>query len=61
MVFVLFIFKSVDATKRALEEPMKTIDGHQMYCTLVSEGQKLKPSGINVPGEPDGFDINGLN
>lgn len=59
--FALFIFKSVDATKRALEEPMKTIDGHQMFCKLAGEGQKPKPGGINVPGGPDGSDINGLN
>lgn len=60
-VFALFIFKSVDKTKRALEEPMKTIDEHQMFCKFVDEGQKLKLGGINVPGEPDGFDVNGLN
>jgi len=40
---------------------MKTIDGHQMFCKLASEGQKPKPDGINVPVELDGSDINGLN
>ena len=36
--FALFIFKSVDVIKRALEETMKMIDGHQMICKLVVEG-----------------------
>ena len=31
----LFIFKSVDAIKRALEEPLNMFDGNQMICKLV--------------------------
>uniref|UniRef100_A0A0C9S7P6 TSA: Wollemia nobilis Ref_Wollemi_Transcript_13014_2084 transcribed RNA sequence n=1 Tax=Wollemia nobilis TaxID=56998 RepID=A0A0C9S7P6_9CONI len=61
--FALFIFKSVEATRRSLEEPTKTIDGHQLFCKLAAEGQKQKPGGIN-PGGPvaaDGSEIGGLN
>eukprot|EP01018_Ginkgo_biloba_P015819 Gb_04917 [translate_table: standard] len=61
--FALFIFKTVEATKHALEEPMKTLDGHQMFCKLAVEGQKPKPGSIN-PGGPnasDVSDITGMN
>lgn len=59
--FALFIFRSVDATKRALEEPMKTIDGHQMFCKLVIEVQKSKLGSVNALAGSNGSDINGLN
>ena len=41
----VFIFKSVDAIKCALEEPLKRIDGHQMICKLavvVLKGMDIK-------------------
>ncbi|CAM6075382.1 unnamed protein product, partial [Sphagnum tenellum] len=40
--FALIIFKTVEAAKRALQEPIKTIDGQQMYCKLAVEGQKQR-------------------
>lgn len=38
--FALIIYKTVDAAKRALLEPIKAIDGIQMYCKLAAESQK---------------------
>lgn len=38
--FALIIYKTVDAAKRALLEPIKALDGVQMYCKLAAENQK---------------------
>lgn len=46
--FALIIYKTVDAAKRALLEPIKTIDGIQMYCKLAAENQKQQ--GRQGPG-----------
>lgn len=51
--FALLIYKSAEAAKRALQEPIKTIDGHQMYCKLAAEGQKQKSGGLQQ-GQKDG-------
>ena len=49
--FALFIYKTAEATKRALEEPVKNIGGHQLFCKLAVEGakQRLNP----MHGQPD--------
>jgi heterogeneous nuclear ribonucleoprotein A1/A3 len=47
--FALIIYKTVDAAKRALLEPIKTIDGIQMYCKLAAENQKQQ-QGRQGPG-----------
>lgn len=49
--FALFIYKSADATKRSLEEPVKLLDGHQLFCKLAVEGLKQKV------GQPDGSEM----
>lgn len=49
--FALFIYKSADAAKRSLEEPVKLLDGHQLFCKLAVEGLKQKFGGIQ--GQPD--------
>ncbi|XP_057854588.2 UBP1-associated protein 2C [Cryptomeria japonica] len=61
--FALFIFKTVDATRRSLEEPTKIIDGHQLFCKLAVEGQKQKPGGGNLGASAasDVSDISSLN
>ncbi|KAG0619611.1 hypothetical protein M758_4G152300 [Ceratodon purpureus] len=38
--FALIIYKTVEAAKRALLEPIKALDGIQMYCKLAAENQK---------------------
>ncbi|CAM6094680.1 unnamed protein product [Calypogeia fissa] len=55
--FALIIYKSADSAKRSLQEPIKTIDGHQMYCKLAVEGQKQKTGGgSGHSGKMDGGD-----
>ncbi|XP_073389236.1 uncharacterized protein [Physcomitrium patens] len=51
--FALFIYKTVEATKRALLEPIKTLDGIQMYCKLASENQKQGQGRQGPPGKSD--------
>ncbi|KAJ7520867.1 hypothetical protein O6H91_19G026700 [Diphasiastrum complanatum] len=40
--FSLIIYKTLEGAKKALEEPVKVIEGHQLYCKLAAEGQKQK-------------------
>ncbi|KAK6934178.1 RNA recognition motif domain [Dillenia turbinata] len=47
--FALFVYKSVEAAKASLVDPVKNIDGHQLVCKLAIEGKKGKPGG-DVPG-----------
>jgi heterogeneous nuclear ribonucleoprotein A1/A3 len=48
--FALIIYKTVDAAKRALQEPIKSLDGVQVYCKLAQEGQKQRQG---TPGKPE--------
>ncbi|KAH7296936.1 hypothetical protein KP509_26G045600 [Ceratopteris richardii] len=41
--FALFIYKSAESARRALEEPVKNIAGHQLFCKLAAEGAKQRP------------------
>ncbi|KAK6946646.1 RNA recognition motif domain [Dillenia turbinata] len=47
--FALFVYKSVEAAKASLVDPLKNIDGHQLVCKLAIEGKKGKPGG-DMPG-----------
>ncbi|RWW28614.1 hypothetical protein GW17_00006900 [Ensete ventricosum] len=41
--FAIFIYKTQDGARRALEEPYKMFEGHQLHCQLATEhGQKGK-------------------
>ncbi len=51
--FALIIFKTVEAAKRALQEPIKMIDGQQMYCKLAVEGQKQRHGGTQGKSDDD--------
>jgi len=52
----IFIFKTVEAANRALEEPIKlTDDGHQLYCKLANESRMLTPNHINSSIHQLGF------
>jgi len=42
--FAFVTFKTVEATKRALKEPNKNIDGRTVTVKLAADGQKEKPS-----------------
>lgn len=52
--FALFIYKSAESAKRALEEPVKNIGGHQLICKLASEGPKQR---LNMHGQPEMSEI----
>ncbi|KAK7300309.1 hypothetical protein RJT34_11152 [Clitoria ternatea] len=38
--FALFVYKSVDSAKKALEEPHKNFEGHTLYCQKAVDGPK---------------------
>ncbi|CAK8538573.1 unnamed protein product [Lathyrus sativus] len=38
--FALFVYKSVESSKKALEEPNKTFEGHTLYCQKAVDGPK---------------------
>ncbi|XP_073280137.1 UBP1-associated protein 2C-like [Primulina huaijiensis] len=48
--FALFVYKTSDAAKTSLVDPIKNIDGHQLNCKLAIDGKRGKPSGVGVPG-----------
>ncbi|XAR68287.1 hypothetical protein NMG60_11003364 [Bertholletia excelsa] len=48
--FALFVYKTAEAAKAALVDPIKTIDGHQLNCKLAIDGKKGKPGMPNAPG-----------
>ncbi|KAL6225250.1 hypothetical protein ACLB2K_004101 [Fragaria x ananassa] len=40
--FALFLYKTVEGAKKALEEPVKVFEGHQLNCQKATEGAKNK-------------------
>ncbi|GLJ51656.1 hypothetical protein SUGI_1097730 [Cryptomeria japonica] len=40
--FALFIYKTAEGAKKALEEPNKNVDGHSMHCKRATDNQKQK-------------------
>ncbi|KAL5707803.1 UBP1-associated protein 2A [Ranunculus cassubicifolius] len=38
--FALFVYKSVESARKALEEPHKTFDGHVLHCQKAIDGPK---------------------
>lgn len=42
--FALFIYRTVEGAKKALEEPNKVFEGQTLYCQRASEGHKNKVS-----------------
>lgn len=47
--YALFVYKTVEAAKAALVEPVKSIDGFTLQCKLAIEGKKGRP-GATGPG-----------
>lgn len=62
--YAIFIFKTVEAANRALEEPIKlTDDGHQLYCKLANENPMPTPDRVNSPthtASANGLDMHQL-
>ncbi|KAF8404531.1 hypothetical protein HHK36_009417 [Tetracentron sinense] len=53
--FALFIYKTVEGARKALEEPNKSFDGHQLYCQKATDSHKMKGSvSASVPGNAPG-------
>ena len=44
--FALFVYKTVESAKKALEEPNKNFEGHTLYCQKAVDG----PKGFNKGG-----------
>ncbi|KAG8386400.1 hypothetical protein BUALT_Bualt03G0144900 [Buddleja alternifolia] len=47
--FALFVYKTAEAARASLVDPIKNIDGHQLNCKLAIDGKRGKPPGP-VPG-----------
>ncbi|XXG77500.1 hypothetical protein AAC387_Pa08g1644 [Persea americana] len=43
--FALFIYRTVEAARAALVEPIKNVDGHQLVCKIAIDGKKGKLGG----------------
>lgn len=48
--FALFVYKTVEGARKALEEPHKVFDGHQLHCQLAA----ADPARAMVPQLPPG-------
>ncbi|XXG61302.1 hypothetical protein AAC387_Pa04g2996 [Persea americana] len=67
--FALFIYKTVEGARKALEEPNKILDGHQLYCQKATDNNKLKTTAAGTavaannppsgPAGPHGFNMGG--
>lgn len=56
--FALFVYKTADAARASLVDPIKTIDGHQLNCKLAIDGKRGKPPGhVGVSAESHGNGI----
>ncbi|GFP78647.1 ubp1-associated protein 2c [Phtheirospermum japonicum] len=56
--FALFVYKTAEAARASLVDPVKNIDGHQLSCKMAVEGKKGKPPGAGSAG-PTG--LQGVN
>ncbi|KAL5984172.1 hypothetical protein ACLOJK_018276 [Asimina triloba] len=64
--FALFIYKTVEGARKALEEPNKNYDGHQLYCQKATDSHKLRATAsgstgnaLAAPQAPQGFNAAG--
>ncbi|CAA3005225.1 UBP1-associated 2C-like [Olea europaea subsp. europaea] len=48
--FALFVYKTAEAARASLVDPIKNIDGHQLNCKLAIDGKRGKVPGIGVAG-----------
>lgn len=58
--FALFVYKTAEAARASLVDPVKNIDGHQLNCKLAIDGKKGKPgagdTGVNQGGREGNTD-----
>lgn len=52
--YALFVYKSVEGAKKALEEPFKVFEGRQLHCKKATEGKKSSggAAGITTAVQP---------
>ncbi|XP_051114449.1 UBP1-associated protein 2B-like [Andrographis paniculata] len=43
--YAIFVYKTVEGAKKALEEPHKIFEGHQLHCRKAAEGKNKVASG----------------
>ncbi|XP_076910226.1 UBP1-associated protein 2B-like [Bidens hawaiensis] len=48
--FALFVYRSQDGFRKALEEPYKVFEGHQLHCQRASSEGKNKSVAVSAPG-----------
>ncbi|KAL0406750.1 UNVERIFIED_CONTAM: UBP1-associated protein 2C [Sesamum latifolium] len=48
--FALFVYKTAEAARASLVDPIKNIDGHQLNCKLAIDGKRGKPPGAGAVG-----------
>ncbi|KAI3466061.1 hypothetical protein Pfo_022724 [Paulownia fortunei] len=48
--FALFVYKTAEAARASLVDPIKNIDGHQLNCKLAIDGKRMKPPGVGAVG-----------
>ncbi|XP_022848467.1 UBP1-associated protein 2C-like [Olea europaea var. sylvestris] len=48
--FALFVYKTAEAARASLVDPMKNIDGHQLNCKLAIDGKRGKPPMMGAAG-----------
>ncbi|PIN16572.1 RNA-binding protein musashi/mRNA cleavage and polyadenylation factor I complex, subunit HRP1 [Handroanthus impetiginosus] len=52
--FALFVYKTAEAARASLVDPVKNIDGHQLNCKLAIDGKRGKPPGVGPMGVQGG-------
>ncbi|XP_057795940.1 UBP1-associated protein 2C [Salvia miltiorrhiza] len=57
--FALFVYKTAEAARASLVDPVKSIDGHQLNCKLAIDGKRGKPPGVGPMGVQGGNMGNG--
>ncbi|KAL1563763.1 UBP1-associated protein 2C isoform X1 [Salvia divinorum] len=57
--FALFVYKTAEAARASLVDPVKNIDGHQLNCKLAIDGKRGKPPGVGSMGVQGGNVGNG--
>ncbi|KAL1817282.1 hypothetical protein DCAR_0521705 [Daucus carota subsp. sativus] len=50
--FALFVYKSIESAKKALEEPHKTFEGHTLHCQRAIDGPKPGKGGFHQQHQP---------
>eukprot|EP00252_Welwitschia_mirabilis_P014181 TRINITY_DN31239_c0_g1_i1.p1 TRINITY_DN31239_c0_g1~~TRINITY_DN31239_c0_g1_i1.p1 ORF type:complete len:349 (-),score=16.20 TRINITY_DN31239_c0_g1_i1:186-1154(-) len=50
--YALFVYRTVEGAKKALEDPNKVIDGHSVYCKFAQDNSKKNATDVNNKSLP---------